>query len=733
MKNTAKVKTASLEDVAIEGTSECLEAFLDIVRKETSDDAAAQVRDKAAEAVTAFVKAHTAVFGPGEVGAAGSGRAIASKQAGNEPQSILGTTGLLYGKVQSGKTNACIATVALAAANGFRCFVVLTSDNTLLGTQTFRRFRDQLSRLAPDIYRWSDWNENPEEFGKDLARKDSLSDNGVVFISTKNKEHLASLAKVLKAAGARNHPGLVVDDEADHASLNGKNAKNARAGGGVDATKIFELIGRIRELVPHHIYLQVTATPQSLLLQTVDHPCKPVFCVIVDPGTAYVGGDTFFTGPNASRMCVEVDPQEFISLRDLGRVDAGDQTVTPDGLRSALCSFFVGATAKQLIEKDWRKPYSMLVHLSQKRNDHGNLSKVIRNFVTDLDRALRGKATASATKQADRWLAQAYEDLKQTAPTLPPLDTLRNELAKTLRGASAAVINADNPDSEVDYKPGMNILIGGNRLGRGVTIEGLMVTYYGRDPKTRMTDTVHQHARMFGYRNHLLDVTRFFSSRSLIEGLKTIHEGDEAMREAIGKDPQKLDIKPVWVGKNLKATRSNVLNPAEVGAIATGRTIYPPDPLWKKNDVRKHTEELDKLLAHFTDDSQYLEVPIDFLLKVLEHMPSTWVEGYSWEDARVAEVLKAMKRKPIELKHGRINVRRGPNGTGLNLERQEVPWSGFTDSRWVNKAKLEFGGVPTLIVTMEAGEKSKKWDGQRVYLPTLVLPKSKFVFLFNYT
>jgi hypothetical protein len=78
----------------------------------------------------------------------------------------------------------------------------------------------------------------------------------------------------------------------------------------------------------------------------------------------------------------------------------------------------------------------------------------------------------------------------------------------------------------------MNILIGGNRLGRGVIIKGLM-------------DTVHQHARMYGYRPHLKDVTRLFLAQNIFESFQSIHESDEAIRQAIGDDIHNIKIQPV--------------------------------------------------------------------------------------------------------------------------------------------------------------------------------------------
>jgi hypothetical protein len=314
------------------------------------------------------------------------------------------------------------------------------------------------------------------------------------------------------------------------------------------------------------------------------------------------------------------------------------------------------------------------------------------------------------------------------------------EIEHELRNIKPNVIDASNPDKEPKYNPGMNnILIGGNRLGRGVTIDGLMVTYYGRDPKQKVMDTVHQHARMFGYRQELKDVTRLFLPKHILEDFRAIHEADEGMRQAIGDDLSNIQLKPVWVGRKLKPTRSNVLNPAEIDAFTPGSAIFPRDPLWKASEVSKHTEALNKLLTEYKGDDEYYEVDIDFLIQILEHMPSGRCPGYSWEDKRVKEALRAMKAEGIE--KGMLNVRRGKEGKGLELSNRLRPWqgSGFAQSEWISKPRRKYSKVPTLVVMYEKGDKKGKaegkggWDEQALYLPTLIVPNKKFVFMFNYS
>ncbi|MGC9503165.1 Z1 domain-containing protein [Baaleninema sp.] len=710
----------------IETKGYCIDKLLTRISKNIDARTSQQVKNTACEVVQNCVKVYSQTFGFGNVGLGGSG--IVSKLHQSEIP-LNGTTGLIYGQVQSGKTLTTISTLAMLSANKFQCFIVLTSDNTWLGKQTASRFRTELEG-GPVVFDWEQWRKDPKSFGKSL--KDYIQDTGVVLVSTKNIKHLEALREVLNAAQAKAVPGVIFDDEADNASLNTNESKQAKKGkSNVPDSSIFDIIGKIRTTIPNHIYIQITATPQSLLLQSLNHRCKPAFCVLSKPGRDYMGGSLFFDEEN-SNYCKFFDKSELDILKG-GKINPGDSLESiPKGLRLALCCFFLGSMYKMLESDDVSTKYSCLVHICYKKISHENIENVIRYFVVWLDQSLRNKRSQTDRNRAYKYLKEAYQELKNTASNIPDLDRLIDELKYKLRNAIPKVINADNPNKEPGYDCGMNILIGGNRLGRGVTIDGLMVTYYGRDARQKMMDTVHQHARMFGYRTKLKDVTRLFVPEHIFNDFRLIHESDEGMRQVIGDNPNNLPVQPVWVGKDLKPTRSNVLNPSEISAFTPGISTFPRDPMWKKSDIQEHTEVLDSLLREYTEENIYHEVNIDFLIELLSHTPSQPVMGYVWEDRRVREALKSMKKEGIC--KGRLNVRRGKGQSGLKLKRQEL-WTrrSFFTSGWIRYAQHNYPDVPTLILGYEKGDKKEGWDNQPLYLPTLVFPKTKFVFMFNYS
>ena len=232
---------------------------------------------------------------PNEVGRRGTGIAAAGHGAqGDCP------TGLLYGRVQSGKTNAMILTAARALDNAFKIVVVLTSDNIELVTQTVGRFR---SVVGPLVYS-SDLKAEWEGEHANMMRR--LPTNGVIFICAKNGHHLSALLRTLETIGAAQYPALIIDDEADQATPDTTAAARAlrRPAAPQRASTIHrrtvqnddpaELGHSLRQQLRHNVFLQVTATPNALFLQNSDSPIRPSFTRLLEPGTGYCGGEHFF-------------------------------------------------------------------------------------------------------------------------------------------------------------------------------------------------------------------------------------------------------------------------------------------------------------------------------------------------------------------------------------------------------------------------------------------------------
>ena len=158
----------------IETEGYCINKFLDRIRNSRSDTEAQKLKQTAIDIVENCVNVYSQTFSSSDVGATGTG-IVSAPYKRDIPD---GTTGLIYGKVQSGKTETTIATLAMAEINKFRCLIVLTSDNTWLGKQTANRFKVQLEG-EPVVYDWDQWRRDPTGFGN--KPQDYIEDTGVVL------------------------------------------------------------------------------------------------------------------------------------------------------------------------------------------------------------------------------------------------------------------------------------------------------------------------------------------------------------------------------------------------------------------------------------------------------------------------------------------------------------------------------------------------------------------------
>ena len=428
--------------------------------------------------------------------------------------------GLLYGLIQSGKTSILTVSAAMAADNGFDCILVLTTDNDPLYEQTLDRVKAALRGLT--ILGKKDWKD-PARFAKQLQAKPF----GIVC--SKNGSMLKSLLEACQTAKSKKLSILIIDDEADQASLNTFTSKKSKKGGKVST--INQAITDFRNYFPVNTYLQVTATPQALFLQRPGHRYRPTFTVLTEPGTGYVGGDAFF-GSGSANLLRSVDINEVAQLKASNQPKPTG--ALPAGLKKALYTFFVGASARVI--KRPADNFAFLCHVSMSTKDHEYTRLVLDDFKGDVISAFKSKPSPKYNA-VEKGLKDAYDDLAKTEVSLPPFTDILAKIAFYIAGANIKIINATTND-EIKLDSVFNIFVGGNKLGRGVTIKNLLVSYYGRNPKTPRADTVLQHARMYGYRTGDLGVTRLFLPPRLSDHFKSIHEMEKVVTRSAEESRQ---------------------------------------------------------------------------------------------------------------------------------------------------------------------------------------------------
>lgn len=410
------------------------------------------------------------------------------------------STGLALGYVQSGKTTNIIGLAAAAADAGYRIIVAFLGSTNLLVDQNGKRIRDALIDGRRDYI----WQEVTGLKGTTGAQKVNaeLARGRILFLPTiKHAGRIRDLASALGRAELAGAPVLVIDDEADQASLNTSVKQGAES-------STYAAVSELRAALGPHMYVQYTATPYAPLLLDLNDHLLPEFVTLLHPGPGYTGGREFFVDhaetvirpiPTSDEQVAKVLPQRL-----------------PGSLATALANFLVGAAAL-LWRDDELEPVSLLVHSTQ-RND------VQDRYYFLIQRALKKWSattdSAATFDDLESGLRDEYERLEAAGARLPDTVQLLPHLRRALRETTTWLVNSESAVKGIQWNASpVHILVGGNKLDRGFTVEGLTVTYMNR-PASVQVDTMEQRARAFGYRGELLPYCQFFATPRTLKVLR---------------------------------------------------------------------------------------------------------------------------------------------------------------------------------------------------------------------
>jgi len=601
------------------------------------------------------------------------------------------TNGLVYGLVQSGKTGVLSVTGAMGADEGYKTIIILTSDNDALYEQTLGRVQEAFPGI--DII-------GKQDFKDAASFLQRIKVGTCAIVATKNASHLTTLIDNFKAGRVRGLTCLLIDDEADQASLNTLASKNDGRRSGIN-----DRISELRSFFDKNTYLQVTATPQALFLQGPDHAFRPKFTVLSHPGRDYVGGDDFFA--DDSKLIKEFD------INDIGALTPGPQptpTLTlPKSLVRALDTFMIGATYKRT--KDPEQNCAFLCHVSTRTADHKHIVDLLRKYKNDLSAELRVKDAKTVAR-----LKAAYDDLAATHSGLAgtPFNELLDAVAFFSPGIAVKLVNGET-DEDVAVKSPYNLFVGGNKLGRGVTIKNLLVSYYGRNPKKPQADTVLQHARMYGYRRRDIGLLRLFLPPNLHTVFRAINKMEKGLRDLISRNPGE-EFRGIYIEGGLNATRKNILAPGSIGSY-TGGSSYNPAQVLRDGSAKSATEALDKKLSRVGDKGQ-AKFSIEEIAAIIELVkPDNSVSERIWDSNAVAESVRQFA-KLYKQTEGYIYVDRDRD---LNEKRRET--AGILTGGEVKAVPTDKVAI-YLLRTKEGRGKSAAW------WPQVRFPDGAYAFAF---
>ncbi|WP_406160610.1 Z1 domain-containing protein [Streptomyces sp. NBC_01005] len=517
-----------------------------------------------------------------------------------------GARGLVVGYVQSGKTANFTGVAAKAIDAGYRLVIVLGGTLNLLRGQTQRRLdmeligQENILRGAdpsdPDALVGIDYQDDedwPAKFVSHghrpfnierLTTRDNdyrrlfqgiraleiekrephlplyVPDNlhraaARVMVVKKNKSVLTDLVKDLRKIGPilREIPTLIIDDESDQASVNTSDPKKWESGR-TQRTAINGLISQLLGLLPRAQYVGYTATPFAN--------------VFIDPsdGEDIFPRDFLISLP---RPVGYMGVQDFHDLDGTGTAEEthvrGIYDDTGDRLQEAMDSFVLTGALK-LYRADRGvaggpfRHHTMLVHESVKMDDHADLALRIN---TQWHRA--GYTSQEGHARLEKLLTDDFARYADDGlPTPSAYADLRPYVSRARQlinagGNPVVVVNGDTDryfsqiDLDFDRTPNVwKILVGGTKLSRGFTVEGLTVTYYRRT--TRQADTLMQMGRWFGFRPGYRDLVRLYIGREepltktqtvdLYEAFEAICRDEETFRSQLSRYAELIDGEP---------------------------------------------------------------------------------------------------------------------------------------------------------------------------------------------
>lgn len=470
-------------------------------------------------------------------------------------------TGLVVGYVQSGKTLSFETVISLARDNHYGMVIVFAGTKTNLREQSEERLIKDLG--IDEGENWCHFS-NPKGSASQIKdrieawKKRPIKKRAVLITVLKQSVHLENLSIVLENIPLNEVPVLIIDDESDQASLNTMAAKiRAQKESETAKSTIYDRICAVRDKIPHHSYLQYTATPQANLLIAQTDLLNPNFAELVTPGPAYTGGLDFFKkNPN---LVIDIPSVE---------VPNKDNTVTspPKSLLRALRYFLLVAAQHALTKvKGKDRNRSMMVHPAMQTSSHKEYKEWMDKSITSLTKYVE-RVYETNPQDAENHFRKDYDSLRTTYPNIKPLSELITSMIEDVFSELNCVEVNGTPDAEKKVKwrtTAYWILVGGAKLDRGYTVEGLVITYMPRPlGSSPAADTLQQRARFFGYKRGYLGLCRVFVQSDVREAFSAYVDHEEFVRSILlsnrGKSLREWR-RDFVLGDNLKPTRANVI------------------------------------------------------------------------------------------------------------------------------------------------------------------------------
>ena len=486
------------------------------------------------------------------------------------------TTHLVVGYVQSGKTMSFTGLTALALDNGYRVVIYLAGTKTNLLNQTADRLEKDLIKKNgqnKDFYRLH-IDPNPDEADQ-IAGHLFLSSHPIILIPIlKHWKHIDKLKEILISSDFKEamegETVLIIDDEADQASLNSYGRQNSKkdADGLTEEerqSRTYESILKMRSVLPGNTYIQYTATPQANLLISMQDLLSPKSHTLLTPGEGYIGGKLYFgKGQNHDLFngaLVRAIPDAEVFHKKYNPLNR-----MPKSLKDALMLHILAvAIVVKYMRVEDVEYLSMMVHPDNQKQWNRTFKDWIDTELRKWRRLLR-KPDGEIDKEE---MMNRFEELYQMAigfydeDDRPSFVDIKKYIPDVLNDYKTYLVNTDvDAETKIDWnRYSMHILVGAEMLNRGFTVEKLATTYMPRYTKgPSNADTIQQRCRFFGYKEDYIKSCRvFLPSWSVSDYMDYITHEEELRSMLESCDTLAQAERKILLSPRLRPTRSNVL------------------------------------------------------------------------------------------------------------------------------------------------------------------------------
>ena len=478
--------------------------------------------------------------------------------------------GLVVGHIQSGKTTNMSALIARAADEGYKLFIVLGGLWKELRSQTQRRLDQEITGYSDNtndepfieqvgIHRWVRLTTSGMDGDFFKGSYNDINPETLKLAVIKKNQHIEKLRKWLEESPVplKDLPVIIIDDEADHGSIDTNYSKVDEDGERINPTITNRRIRELIRALPKCVYIGFTATPfANVLIDAKEdddlYPADFIASLPEPPG--YFGPRKLFgLGMEPSDLSpMKAEKPSLDVIRDVEDGDFDDigRTLESNGscpkvLSKALLSFVLSSCGRLARgHNNENDHFSMLVHPSHRTGTHSIMADAVAKELELLaGAAIRPAKFPDILKRAqelwDSDFSKTTAKLEDSELPVQDFDTIWKFAKAVTESIEIKILNSGS-DHILEYTHPRKryIVIGGNKLSRGLTLEGLSISVFTRPTKKYQYDTLLQMGRWFGYRKHYYDLTRIYVDRPLAEKFAELARVEDELRSFIHKYAQ---------------------------------------------------------------------------------------------------------------------------------------------------------------------------------------------------